>query len=137
MLAEEPEGLARSVALSEPAARAQARTLGLVWIEEVQGPHDTPPSGAARALLAERGMVASAEQERGIAGLDALAEPTRAALTRVLDAFIAFEASGGGPSLDALFPARNALLEAMWSCATRCLQRMWPRAHPSSRSFGL
>ena len=118
-----PEGgsLARAVALAKEGTRLQALRLGIdLDAAPVPDVRHEGPSEAAFALLARHGAVADEGQAARLRALDGLPDAQRVALTRVLDAFLAFEdstrlvyaAGVEAPDFAPGIVARGRLLEA-------------------------
>jgi len=89
---QKPGSFARTIALAQEGTRAQTRTLHLPWADAIVPVHASP-SEAARAVLAAHQTTPTPEEEQGLLRLDVQPEPVRGALTRVLDAFLAFDAA--------------------------------------------
>lgn len=82
--------LEQIVALAQRATRDHAATLAPDWAASETSRHGSP-SEAIHALLDRHGHTPDASQARAIAGYDDVRAPLRAAVTDVVDAFIALE----------------------------------------------
>ncbi|HEX2021119.1 MAG TPA: hypothetical protein VHH36_00275 [Candidatus Thermoplasmatota archaeon] len=118
------DDLARAVALAKIASRHQAETLGLAW-EPVEVVHHDSPSAALLALAKGAGVAPTDAQIAQLRALDDLDPALRDALTRVVDAFLAFDDAAAGADLAPILPARNELLDAV--VALRDALRETPR----------
>ena len=85
--------LERAVAIAKTGTAAQAQVLGLPSLPAAPTVVHQTPSQALLALLARHGQSPGATQLSSIRQFDRLAAPARTALTRFVDAFIAFEAA--------------------------------------------
>lgn len=84
-----------------------------VTLPAVQTPDHASPSDALFALHDRHGVTPSAQQAADIRALDELSEPTRSALTDVLNAYLAYERTGGeaGANVAQVRAAQLQLLE--------------------------
>lgn len=83
--------LRMGVEVAKRVTAAQAAALDVTLPAHVGSATLDSPAAAAATLMARHGVRADATQRAALAELDSLTEPLRGALTRVIDAFLAFE----------------------------------------------
>lgn len=86
-------GLGSAVVLAKTATREQARVLGVGWAAGQPGPSHQSPSRALGVLLDRYGIAPTPAQRMQLRALDVLPAALRTALTRVVDAFAAMDAT--------------------------------------------
>lgn len=107
------------LAMGAPGDDALAHAIGIAKAAgpgpaaAAQAPAHARPSEALLALAQRHGAVPTGEEVLRVLALDQADAPTRDALARLVDAFLAYDQAGAaGGDFAGVFPARDALLDA-------------------------